>query len=283
MRIAITGSTGLIGSTLVSFFQKAGHQVSQISLRTAFNVSSLEGMDVIIHLAGANIGARWDGSYKQEILSSRVNTTALIAKSILQLKQKPRLLISASAVGYYGNHAPDVVLDEKSPLGQGYLPDVCSQWEAQTKPVSDAGIRVVHTRFGVVLSKKGGALAKMWLPFQLGLGGVLGNGQQIMSYISLSEIPFIVEHLIQHEDIQGAVNVVVPRPVTNKEFTKTLGEVIKRPTILPVPAFGVKLLFGEMGERLLLEGAYVLPRRLQETRYQFRYPDLKSALEEAVK
>ena len=238
-------------------------------------IEQLEGFDVIIHLAGANVGEYWSPEYKKSILESRVQSTKLLCESLARLVSKPKLLISASAIGFYGNHPPEEVLDENSPSGTGFLADVCRQWEEETDACSQAGIRVVRMRLGVVLSKAGGALAKMWLPFQCGIGGVLGNGQQMMSWIALDEIPFVVDHLIKNDQIAGAVNVVSPQAVSNAEFTKILGQVMHRPTILPVPGFAIRLLFGEMGQSLLLEGAHVVPRRLQESGYQFRFADLK--------
>ncbi len=300
MRMAITGSTGMIGSTLISFFLSKGHSVTQITRQrvlkgahqTPFltwdpdagqiDSQALEGHDAVIHLAGANVGERWSESYKKDILQSRVKGTRLLCQTLARLKDKPKVLLSASAVGYYGNHAPDKILDENSPQGQGFLPDVCQQWEEETKVAKDAGIRVVNMRFGVVLSKNGGALAKMWTPFQMGLGGVLGSGKQMMSWVALDEIPFIIGHLM-NKDISGPVNLVSPQVVSNAQFTRVLGQVIKRPTIFHIPGFMIQLLFGEMGERLLLEGARVVPKRLQETGYQFHYPDLRSALEQAVR
>ncbi len=299
MRIAITGSTGMIGSKITSFLLAQGHEVTQITRRSSVNdlqtpvivwdpalgyidPDKLEGFDVIIHLAGANVGERWDGIYKQSILDSRVQGTRLLCQALAKLNHKPKVLLSASAVGFYGNHEPQQVLDETSPNAQGFLPGVCYRWEQETQPAKDAGIRVVHMRFGVVLSKDGGALAKMWLPFQLGVGGILGNGRQMMSWVALSEIPFVIDHLIQN-NISGPVNVVSSQPVSNAEFTKILGQIIKRPVICPVPAFAVRLLFGEMGQTLLLEGAHVVPSVLQRTGYKFHYPDIKSALEEAIR
>ncbi len=300
MRIAITGSTGMIGSKLVTFFLAEGHHVSQITRQSAIeneetpfiywnpskgqiDPAQLEGFDVIIHLAGANVGERWGEAYKQNILDSRVQGTRLLCQTIAKLRQKPKLLLSASAIGYYGNHAPDTVLNEQSKLGEGFLPDVCRRWEEETAPAKNAGVRVVNMRIGVVLSKNGGALAKMWMPFQLGLGGVLGSGRQMMSWIALDEIPLIVAHLIAHEEIAGPVNLVSPQVVSNAQFTKVLGGVIKRPTVFPVPAVGVRLLFGEMGQALLLEGANVEPAVLEQSGYQFKYQDLESALKAVVK
>lgn len=295
MRIAISGATGMIGKKLSTHLSACGHQIAvitrQSSVRNA-NVSviawdpalnyieneQLEGFDVIIHLAGANVGEYWTPEHKQEILESRVQSTKLLCETIVHLKSKPNLFICASAIGFYGNHSPYEVLDENSPSGEGFLADVCRQWEDSTKILENADIRTVCMRLGVVLSKSGGALAQMWHPFQWGVGGVLGNGQQMISWIALDEIPYVIDHLIESENLSGAVNVVAPRAVSNAEFTRILGNVICRPTILPIPAFAVKLMFGEMGQNLLLEGAYVIPRRLQENGYQFKYSDLREAL-----
>jgi len=295
MRMAITGATGMIGSRLSSFFMAQGHEIVIITRRTSYNQTSgsvivwdpgldqidiqqLEGFDAVIHLAGTNVGEYWTPAHKTSILESRVASTRLLAKSLAGLKSRPKVLIAASAIGFYGNHPPQEILDEESLVGQGFLADVCRQWEVETKPASDAGIRVINLRLGVVLSKSGGALAKMWLPFQLGVGGVLGSGQQMMSWIALEEIPYIVDHLIKSDKIVGAVNVVTPQPVSNAEFTKVLGHLMHRPTFLPVPAFAIRLLFGEMGQSLLLEGANVAPRRLQESGYRFLFSNLENII-----
>jgi uncharacterized protein (TIGR01777 family) len=299
MRIAITGATGMIGSRLTTFLLAQGHEIAVITRRSSYHqpqttvitwdpalnyieAEKLEGFDVIIHLAGANVGEYWSAAYKKSILESRVLSTRLLCETLSRVVSKPKLLISASAIGYYGNHPPEEVLDEKSPSGEGFLPDVCRQWEAETAPASQAGIRVVLMRLGVVLSQGGGALAKMWTPFQWGFGGVLGRGQQMMSWVALDEIPFVLGYLIKNDRISGAVNVVSPHAVSNAQFTKILGQVMHRPTVLPVPGFAIRWLFGEMGQNLLLEGAHVQPRRLQEGGYQFRFADLKEALEKAI-
>ena len=300
LRIAITGSTGLVGSKLIPFLIGQSHDVTEISRMSSLkdarqtklitwdptaqrlDPEQMEGFDVVIHLAGTNVGERWDGDYKKSILESRVNGTRLLCSTLSKLKRKPKVLLSASAVGYYGNHAPELILDEASSKGKGFLPDVCQAWEDETKIAKDAGIRTVNMRFGVVLSKSGGALAKMWVPFQLGLGGVLGSGQQMMSWVAIDEIPLIIAHLIKNEGLSGAVNVVSSNPVSNKEFTKVLGQAIKRPTVFPVPAFMVKLLFGEMGQTLLLEGNRVMPKRLLDSGYAFKYSDLNIALTKAI-
>jgi uncharacterized protein len=299
LRIAITGATGMIGNKLTAFLLAQGHQIAAISRSSAnhppqtsvivwdpslnyIETSQLEGFDVFIHLAGSNVGEYWDPEYKKNILESRVESTRLLCESFLYLVSKPKLLISVSAIGFYGNHPPEEVLDEESPSGEGFLADVCRQWEEQTNILTQTGIRVVRMRLGVVLSKTGGALAKILPPFQLGVGGVLGNGRQMMSWVALDEIPYVVDHLIKTDQISGAVNVVSPQAVSNAQFTKILGQAIHRPTMLPVPAFAIRLLFGEMGQQMLLEGAHVLPRRLQESGYQFRFADLKAALAEVI-
>lgn len=298
MIIAMSGATGLIGHTLKEFLLKKGHQVNEISNRHKwFNNSlqifwdlkknyvdaeALEGHDAIIHLAGANISARsWSASYKKEILDSRVKSTTLLVKAIQKMNRRPKIFFSASAVGYYGSHDSNDFVNERSPAGQGFLADVCHQWEDITTDLVLSGVRPVNMRFGVVLSKKGGALAKMLPPFYFCLGGKLGSGRQKMSWIALDEIPRIVDYIITHDDISGPVNFVSPNPVTNWEFTKTLGAVIHRPTIFPVPGFMIKLMFGEMGKTLLLEGAHVIPDVLLAQGYRYTYPDLAEALKAA--
>lgn len=286
MRVAVTGSTGLIGSRLVLFLTEQGHEVlriprAQMTGAAPLVSQDLEGLDVVIHLAGASIAGRWSEEYKQEILNSRLKGTSLLCAALAALQRKPKILLSASAVGYYGSHEAEHVLDEYSLKGRGFLADVCGRWEHETVVASDAGIRVVNMRFGTVLSKKGGALAKMLPAFRFGVGGVIGSGDQMMSWVALEEIPNIVLHLID-SDLSGPINIVSPHPVSNREFTETLGEVLGRPTFMPLPAFMVEMIFGEMGQKLLLEGSRVQPARLQRTQYHYYYPDLKTALEKAI-
>ena len=289
----------MIGGRLVSHLKAQGHQMAVITRRSSYQESQissivwdpslsyiqsekLEGLDVVIHLAGATVGEPWTEAHKKEIKESRVQSTQLLCDCLSRLSVKPKLLICASAIGYYGNHEPEEALDENSPVGTGFLADVCRQWEEATNVLESSGIRVVRMRLGVVLSRSGGALNKMWLPFKLGIGGVLGDGRQMMSWLALDEIPYIVDHLIKSDKISGAVNAVSPVAVSNAEFTKILGQVIHRPTFLPVPAFTIRLLFGEMGQNLLLEGARIVPRRLQESGYHFQFADLRAALTKAV-
>lgn len=282
MRIAITGSTGLIGSSLVGYFHSRGNDVIRISREgdgLCLNPSILEGQDVIIHLAGANIAAkRWSSKYKRVLYDSRIDNTARLSQAISNLSKPPKLLLSGSAVGYYGNINPPLCVSEYDKMGDSFLSQLCHDWESSTKPAQSAGIRVVHMRFGVVLSEKGGVLGKVLPVFKLGLGGKIGPGTQIMSWVALKEIPLIMEHIIKTPDLSGPVNFVSPHAVSNADFTRILGQHLKKPTFLPLPSWAVKVMLGEMGQELLLSGARVLPKRLIESSYEFRYPDLETAL-----
>ena len=296
MKIAISGSSGLIGSRLIEYFSKEGHETTPIA-RSSTPLKSnrkvirwtieqgtverdkLEGYDVVINLSGANLAQRrWTNEYKKIMRESRLLSTEVLCENLAQLKNPPKVLFSASAVGYYGASTAVDLKDETSARGKGFLADVCEAWERATQPAAQKGIRVIHMRLGMVLSKKGGALSMMLPIFKMGLGGRLGSGNQMISWIALEEIPHIIHHIIQRSNIQGPVNFVSPQCVTNGEFTKILGEVIKRPTVFPVPAFAVRLLFGEMGDELLLNGASVVPVKLAESGYKFTYGDLKEAL-----
>jgi uncharacterized protein (TIGR01777 family) len=297
MKIAISGASGLVGSTLKGDLLKKGHVLATISRhrlgrdsshiqydlhKKTVDLAALEAQDVIIHLAGANIsGQSWTPAYKKEILDSRVESTFVLVNAIKKLNRRPKLFICASAVGYYGNHDPSVIVNEHSQNGHGFLADVTREWENASADLINLGVRVVHLRFGVILSRQGGALAKMLPAFYLGLGGVLGSGQQKMSWVALNEIPSIVDFIINHDNISGPINAVSPQAVTNQEFTKTLGAVIHRPTVLPVPDFMIKMLFGQMGQELLLEGVHVKPEVLLNAGYSFKYPNLTEALQVA--
>lgn len=296
MKILISGSTGLIGTRVVEYLRAKGHQVNRlvrpgssepgiawdIAART-IDLEQLEGHDAVIHLAGASIaGGRWTAEYKEKILKSRVEGTYFLAKSLAQLKHKPKVFLSGSAIGYYGNVAFESPVDEDSAGGTGFLAEVVAQWETAAKPAEMAGIAVTYLRTGVVLSKHGGALKQMLPPFYLGLGGPIGSGHQGLSWIALDEIPIIYEFLLHHP-IPGPVNITGPAAVTSREFGKVLGQVIHRPAVMPLPGFAVKLLLGEMGQELLLAGQNVSPKKLLEHGYVFRYPDLGSALEVVLK
>lgn len=293
MRIAITGASGLIGSQLSAFLQTGGHRVDAMvrsaSSATGTDIvwdpkggaldrSALEGVDAVVHLAGENIaGGRWTDERKRRVLESRVNGTKTIARAVSSLDRPPKVLVVASAVGFYGARGEEP-LTEDSPAGEGYLSEVCQAWEDAASSAEDAGIRVVKLRIGIVLSASGGALATMLPAFKFGVGGVLGSGDQYMSWIALDDVVGLLHHVLMTEEARGVVNATAPAPVTNREFTKVLGKVIRRPTILPVPSFAIKAMFGEMGDTLLLHGSRVLPKRAQELGFEFLYPDLESAL-----
>jgi uncharacterized protein (TIGR01777 family) len=291
MKIAITGSTGLVGSALVPFLTTGGHQVTRIVRKSStegdvvwdpvtgqIDAGRLEGIDAVVHLAGENIAVRrWNAEQKARIRDSRVQGTKLLCETLAKLQRPPRVLISASAIGYYGDQG-DRELTEESPSGSGFLPEVCREWEAATEAAKSAGIRIVQLRFGVILSPGGGALAKMLTPFRLGLGGRIGNGRQWMSWIALDDVIGCIHHALATDSLYGPVNAVAPRPVTNREFTRTLGKVLWRPTLFPMPGFMARLAFGEMANELLLASTRVLPRGLLDSGYRFLYGDLESAL-----
>lgn len=292
MNVLMTGSNGLIGSALMPFLGRGGHQVRRL-LRTesresdttlwdpangTFAPGTFEGIDAVVHLAGEGIaGGRWTEGRKRSIRDSRVVGTRHLCEALAGLETPPSVLVAASAIGFYGDRG-DELLDESALQGSGFLPNVCRAWEASVVPARTSGIRVVHLRLGIVLSPRGGALAKMLTPFTLGAGGVLGSGDQYMSWIALDDVPRIVLHVLSDSSVIGPVNAVAARAVTNREFTKTLGKVLHRPTVFPVPAFAVRLLFGEMGDALLLASTRVAPTCLNETGFEFAYPDLEGAL-----
>ena len=292
MNILVTGSTGLVGSAVVPFLTTGGHRVLRLVRGTPRNADEvawnptagtidadkLEGVDAVVHLAGDNIAhGRWSAAKKARIRDSRVSGTHLLSTALAKRNRKPRVLVCASAIGYYG-HRGDDVMTETSPPGPTFISTVCREWEAATEPAQQAGIRVVNLRIGVVLTPRGGALAKMLTPFKLCAGGVVGSGRQYWSWIALDDVVGAIHHAITHDELTGPVNAVAPETVTNAVFTKTLGRVLHRPTIAPLPGFVVKLLLGEMGEELLLASTRVAPNRLQETGYEFRCPTLDGAL-----
>ena len=294
MKILISGASGLVGAKLVPALTSQGHQVVRLVRDKAkahgdaafwdpkggfLDPAALAGAEAAINLAGESIASgRWNADRKRAIRESRVDATTTIAKAFAALDPKPRVLINASAIGYYGSRG-DEWLDESSSSGSGdFLSGVCRDWEAATAPATKAGIRVVLSRFGVILSKRGGALATMLTPFKLGLGGRIGDGRQYMSWIAIDDVIGAILHSLGTENLAGPVNTVAPNPVTNAEFTKTLGKVISRPTLFPMPAFAAKLVFGEMGEELLLGGQRVRPAKLLESGYTFKYPELETAL-----
>ena len=291
MRVAVTGATGLVGSALVPFLTSGGHDVYPVVRREPgereigwdpangkLNAADLEGFDAVVHLAGENIAGRWTKHRKQKIRDSRVRGTELLAKALAGLERPPEVLVSASAIGIYGDRG-DEMLDETSDAGQNfYLADVVQAWERATDPASEAGIRVVTARLGIVLSPKGGALKKMLPPFRMGVGGNIGNGRQYWSWVALDDVVGALHHAMLTDSLRGPVNVVAPDPPRNAEFTKVLGKVLHRPTLIPVPAFAARLGLGEMANELLLASARVSPTRLAKCGYAFRYPELEAAL-----
>lgn len=295
MKILVTGATGLVGSALTSSLAVGGHDVVRLG-RTAseagdvrwdpeggvLDAGALEGVDGVVHLAGENIATgRWTAEKKRRIRESRVRGTRLLAETLAGLERSPRVLVSASAIGYYGDRG-DEELRETSSAGAGFLSDVCREWEAATEAAQGKGIRVVHARLGVVLSTGGGALAKMLTPFKLGAGGIIGNGRQYMSWITLDDTVAAVSHLLATDSVDGPVNVVAPGTVTNHEFTKTLGRVLRRPTLFPMPAFAARLAFGEMADALLLASTRVKPAALLESGYAFRHDSLEEGLRHVI-
>lgn len=294
MKVLISGSTGLIGSALIPVLTDAGHEVVRLVRSTPksagveihwdpesarIDTAGLEGLDAVVHLAGENIGAgRWTRDRKARIFDSRVKGTRLLCDSLANLAHPPKVLVSASAIGYYGDRDAEI-LNEESTSGFGFLAEVCVEWELATEPVAETEIRVVNLRTGIVLSLAGGPLEKMLLPFKMGVGGILGNGRQYMSWIALADAVGAIHHALITDSLHGPVNNTAPRPVTNREFTKTLGRVLRRPTLFPIPGFGLRLMFGdEMANELFLASSRVESSRLVETGYAFQYPELEGAL-----
>lgn len=292
MHVVVSGSHGLVGSALVPFLTTGGNRVTRLVRGTAarpdetawdpvrgtVDASRLDGVDGVVHLAGENIAAgRWTPARKAEIRRSRVDGTRTLCEVLARLPHPPKILVSASAIGVYGDRGAEI-LTEGSVPGTGFLTDVCQEWEAATGPATRAGIRVVNLRFGMVLSPRGGALRKLLLPFRLGMGGRIGSGEQFTSWIALDDAIEVLHHVLCEETVRGPVNAVAPGPVTNAEFARTLARILRRPTLLPVPVFAARLAFGEMADALLLASACVMPASLQASGYRFRFPELEAAL-----
>ena len=294
MNVLVSGASGLVGSALVSFLTTAGHRVTRLVRKVPAEVgegevawspaegridrAGLEGFDAVVHLAGENIASgRWTPQRKGRIRDSRVKGTRVLCDALAICARPPNVFVGASAIGYYGNRGEET-LTEESGAGEGFLAEVCRDWEAAATALTDTGIRTVLLRIGVVLSPAGGALQKMLFPFKLGLGGVIGEGRQYMSCIALDDVVGVIQHALSHDEVSGPINVVGPEAVTNREYTRTLGTVLGRPTIFPVPVFAARLAFGEMADALLLASTRVEPRVLMRTGYEFRYPSLERAL-----
>lgn len=279
--IAVTGSHGLIGSALVRDLTATGHEVRRVARDAAsgaLDLRTVGGADAVVHLAGENIAAgRWTHERKRRIHDSRVVTTRALAEALAALQRPPRVLVSASGINWYGDRG-DERLTEQSAPGQGFLAGLCREWEAATAPAKAHGVRVVNLRIGMVVSPHGGALPKMLTPFRLGLGGVIGSGNQWMSWIALDDLVSVIHYALTTEALAGPVNAVAPEPVTNREFTRALARAVRRPALLPVPAFAARLALGEMADELLLASMRVEPARLLADRFPFRHATLTAAL-----
>lgn len=302
MKILVTGSSGFIGSALVQYLEEEGHEVIRMSRdrkhidrdkkprdnpfywqprEKIIEFDEDTPLDAVINLAGENILGRWTSAKKEEILQSRVCGTTVLCETLAQAKHKPKVIINGSAMGYYGDQQAAIV-DENTSAGTGFLAEVAINWENAAKPAIDAGIRTVFLRTGLVIGRQGGVLKNMLLPFQLGLGGKLGSGEQYMSWIAMADVLSIVTFLLEHPTIAGPVNMVAPSPVSNSEFTQTLGRVLKRPTLLPMPAFIARMVFGELADEALLSSTRVYPSALEQAGYQFKFKDLESCLAECL-
>src|SRR5690349_15210194 len=289
MKILVSGSHGLVGKALISELTKDQHEIVSLVRHKSAGASEIEwhpnqgsidsesvsGFDVVIHLAGESIASgRWTDEKKRKIRDSRVNGTTLLSESVARSSKRPCTLISASAIGYYGNRG-DELLNEESVPGNDFLAEVCVAWERATRDAEARGIRTVHARFGIILDPDGGALAKMLTPFRMGAGGRIGDGKQWMSWIALADVIKGLMFVIENHSITGPVNFVAPNPVTNSEFTKTLGDALSRPTLFPLPSFAARLAFGEMADALLLSSAKVEPKRLRDSGYRFKFETLQ--------
>lgn len=301
LKFAVAGSTGMIGSAVCDWLSQRGHTVTRLvrpstlkkapegsilwdAERKLIDLDKLEGYDAVINLAGVGIADKfWTPAYKSKILESRVESTHFLADSLRKLRNPPKNFFSASAIGFYGEHPSREIIDEGGANGHGFLAEVTKAWETATKPADMPGTSVTLMRFGIVLDKSGGALAKMLPVFKSGFGGAVGSGNQMLSWISLWEIPQIIYYLTLKGGARGPVNFTAPKPVNNREFAQILGEILHRPTFMGIPEFMVNFMMGEMGRELLLKGASVTPRRLLDKGYHFAYPDLRSALIDILK
>ncbi|WP_405460218.1 TIGR01777 family oxidoreductase [Streptomyces sp. NBC_00101] len=295
-RIAVTGSTGLIGAALVRSLRADGHEVCRLVRRPAktgdevswdprrgyVDVAGLVGCDAVVHLAGAGVGDhRWTETYKKEIRDSRVLGTAAVAEALASLDTPPKVLLAGSAIGYYGDTG-DRAVDESAPPGEGFLPSVCEEWEAATAPAEEAGVRTVHVRTGLVVSAEGGAWGKLFPLFKAGLGGRLGNGRQYWSFISLHDQVAALRHLLDTDDLSGPVNLTAPEPVTNAEVTAAMGRVLRRPTLFTAPAPALRLALGDFAEDVL-GSQRVVPRKLLDSGFTFAFPSVESAVRAALR
>jgi len=295
VNILVTGATGFVGSTLVKHLEGKGHEIVRLHRgmrepggcgwnpeRGEIDIGAAGSIDAVVHLAGENIAARrWTPAQKDRIRHSRVNGTRLLAETIAALKDPPRVFVSASAIGVYGDRGEETLTEASAP-GIGFLPDLCTAWEAATQPAEAAGVRVVHARVGIVLGAAGGALKNMLTPFKVGVGGKLGNGRQFMSWVTLQDLVRMVVFAVDNASLSGPVNMVSPGIVTNAAFTRALGRVIRRPVIFPMPVFAARMAFGEMANALLLASARVSPAKLLEAGFLFEHTEIEGALRAAL-
>ena len=297
MNILVTGSSGLVGSAVVAHLSAFGHRVIRLIRRPpkpgelavqwdpvagTIDAAGLDGLDAVVHLAGESIMGAWTPAKKAAIRDSRVRDTRVLSAALADTTRRPQTLICASATGYYG-HRHDEILTEESASGVGFLAEVGRAWEQAAEPAVRAGLRVVHLRFGIVLSANGGALQKMAPPFRLGLGGRMGSGRQYWSWIALDDILGVIDHVLATETLRGPVNAVAPQPVTNREFAQALGRALLRPACLPMPAIAVRALFGELGDEAFLSSARVEPAKLVASGYPFHHPTLDATLRELLR
>lgn len=298
VNIIVGGASGLIGAALVDSLTAGGHDVVRLvrgkrdisegeilwdPLNGVLDGTNFEGTDAVVHLSGENVAeGRWTAEKKARLWDSRVKSTQLLCERLSSLERPPRVWLCASAIGYYGSRG-DAILDEDSGRGDGFLVELCEAWEAATAPAAARGIRVVNLRFGMVLSGAGGPLQKMLLPFKLGLGGVLGDGKQYVSWVAIDDVTAAIGHILVTGTLAGPVNVLSPNPVTNYELTKTLGKVLSRPTVLPIPAFAARLVFGEMADGIFMASVRAAPKKLLESGFIFKYPQLEGALRHVLR
>ena len=292
MNILVSGSSGLVGSALVTVLSKQGHSILRLVRKSpessgeiqwdpetgVSDKSRLEGVDAVVHLAGESIAeGRWNAAKKARIRDSRVKGTTLLAQDLAGLSKPPQVFICASASGYYGNRGDEVLREDSRP-GTMFLSQVCREWEEATTPASQAGIRVIHLRSGIILSAQGGALVKMLPPFRMGVGGKIGSGDHYWSWIAIDDVVGVIDHAIRTDSLQGPINNASPNPVTNEAFAKTLGRILKRPAVFPLPAFAARAAFGEMADELLLCSFRMEPAKLIASGYVFQFPELDGAL-----
>jgi uncharacterized protein len=302
MKILVTGSSGLVGTALVSALARGGHTVCRLvrpqsaggegtkeGFVVAWNPATGElggagvGADAVVNLAGASIAdGRWTAERKKLLRTSRIDTTRALVGALAKMNARPSVLVSASAIGYYGNRGDETLTEESKPGGD-FLAGLAQEWEAEALKAEALGIRVVLARFGIILAREGGALPKMTLPFRIGVGGKLGSGQQWMSWVTLEDVVGILRFAIENARVRGAINIVSPQPLQNAEFTKVLAKTMHRPAIFPAPAFALRLALGEMADALLLSSQRVLPRAIERVGYSFLYSDLPTALKSLVK